>query len=66
MIGYPPGLMQRTQHSSFNYVKVESGVSQRTVLDPIMFLLYINDNGVGISSSLRLLDDGVLYIQSLN
>ena len=33
-----------------------------TVLGPIMFLLYINDTNVGISSSLRLfVNDCVLY-----
>ena len=35
---------------------------QGTVLGPIMYLLYINDINVGISSSLRLFaDDCVLY-----
>ena len=42
---------------SSNYVKVASGVPQDIVLGPIMFLLYINDINVGISSSLRLFAD---------
>ena len=50
-------LTQRTHHVvldgfSSNYVKVESGVLKGTVFGLIMFLLYINDINVGISSSL--------------
>jgi len=41
-------------HSKF--LHVESSVPQGTVLDPIMFLLYINDIGE-ISSSIRLFVD---------
>ena len=45
-----------------NHLKVLSGVPQGTVLDPLMFLLYVNDISTGIGSSIRLFaDDCVLY-----
>ena len=60
-------LTQRTQRvvldgSSSNYVNIESGVPQGTVLEPLMLLLYVNDISAEINSSLRLFaDDYVLY-----
>jgi hypothetical protein len=41
-------------------VKVKSGVPQGTALRPLMFLLYINDIGENIGSSVRLFADDSL------
>jgi len=47
-------------------VPVQSGVPQRTVLGPLMFLLYINDITKDINSPLRLFADDCLLYKVIN
>ena len=44
-------------------VQVRSGVPQGTVLGPLMFLLYVNDIGNGISSNIKLFADDCLLFR---
>ena len=46
-------------------VHVESGVPQGTVLGPLMFLLYINDIGDDITSSIKLFADDCLLFRTI-
>ena len=47
---------------SSHYVFVSSGVSQGTVMGPLMLLIYINNITENVSSQLRLFaDDSLLY-----
>jgi ribonuclease P/MRP protein subunit RPP40 len=48
--------------SSSRWIKVESGVSQGSVLGPLLFLIYINDiEEVVVSKILNFADDTKLY-----
>ena len=48
------------QGSASGYQRVTSGVPQGSVLGPALFLVYINDISVGLSSQMRLFADDAL------
>ena len=49
-----------------NFVQVQSGAPQGTVLGPLMLLLYINDIKCGISSHLKLFADDCILYRTIN
>ena len=47
-------------------VHVDSGVPQGTVLGPLMFLLYVNDIGNGVTSNIKLFADDCLLFRPIS
>ena len=63
---YLSGRKQRVvlPHAQSDWLELQAGVPQGSMLGPLLFLLYINDIVVGIESSIRLFaDDTSLYIE---
>ena len=62
---YLPGRQQRVviNGQSSDWAPINAGVPQGSILGPLLFLIYINDIGKDIGSSIRLFaDDTSLYI----
>ena len=49
-----------------NFVHVDSGIPQGTVLGPLLFLCHINDLPLCVDSKIRLFADGCLIYREIN
>jgi len=52
--------------STSNWLPVDSGVPQGSVLGPLLFLLYINDISNNVNSTVRLFADDLIMYRTLN
>ena len=49
-----------------NWSNVLSGVPQGSILGPLLFLIYINDIGVGLTANCRLFADDCTLFKEVN
>ena len=64
-------LINRRQHVIYNddcsrWINVSSGVPQGSILGPLLFLVYINDIGEFVQSSIRLFADDCVIFREVN
>ena len=52
--------------SYLNFVHVDSGIPQGTVLGPLLFLCHINDLPLSVDSNIRLFADDCLIYREIN